>query len=158
MYVRIETIFKHIVTCIPITSERLGKQACNKYSTNNRVYPFLGNARNTSTQQWNRCRRRCFLCGSHLSIAEKGCVFCAVARPESIQREANNNWQFSCSSVQFSRQLKVSLWKDDFMCPVVTVRLLWIHYQDATNEDWENLASSSDLWSNYVNESTIFFL
>jgi hypothetical protein len=41
----------HIVTCKPIARERLGKQACNKYATNNKVDPFPGNARNTRTQQ-----------------------------------------------------------------------------------------------------------
>jgi hypothetical protein len=41
----------HNVTCRPTARERLGKQARNKYSTNNRVNPFLGNARNAHTQQ-----------------------------------------------------------------------------------------------------------
>jgi hypothetical protein len=40
-----------IVTCRPTARERLDKQARNKYATNNTVDPFLGNARNTCTQQ-----------------------------------------------------------------------------------------------------------
>jgi hypothetical protein len=40
-----------IVTCRSIARERLGKQARNKYTTNKRMDPFLGNARNTRTQQ-----------------------------------------------------------------------------------------------------------
>jgi hypothetical protein len=54
---------KYIVTRRPIAMEQLGKQTLNKYSTKNRVDPFLGNTRNTSTQQWNRCCKKCFLCG-----------------------------------------------------------------------------------------------
>jgi hypothetical protein len=41
----------YIVTYRPIAREQLGKQARNKYATNNRVDPFLGNALNTRTQQ-----------------------------------------------------------------------------------------------------------
>jgi hypothetical protein len=41
----------YIVTRRPIAKERLGKEAHNKYATNNRVDPFLGNAHNTRTQQ-----------------------------------------------------------------------------------------------------------
>jgi hypothetical protein len=58
-------IFKYsinIVTHRPIARQRLGKQAHNKYATNNRIDPFLRNVRNTRTQQHKRCRRRCFLC------------------------------------------------------------------------------------------------
>jgi hypothetical protein len=40
-----------IVMHIPIARQRLSRQACNEYATNNRVDPFLGNARNTRTQQ-----------------------------------------------------------------------------------------------------------
>jgi hypothetical protein len=40
-----------IVTCRPIARKRLGKQARNKYATNNRVELFLGNACNIVTQQ-----------------------------------------------------------------------------------------------------------
>jgi hypothetical protein len=39
------------VTCRPIGRERFGKQARNKYATNNRVNPFLGNTCRTRTQQ-----------------------------------------------------------------------------------------------------------
>jgi hypothetical protein len=39
------------VACRPIARERLSEQARNKYLTNNRVDPLLGNARNTRTQQ-----------------------------------------------------------------------------------------------------------
>jgi hypothetical protein len=41
----------HTVTCKHIAKERLGKQVRNKYVTNNRVDPFLGNAHNTRTQK-----------------------------------------------------------------------------------------------------------
>jgi hypothetical protein len=41
----------NIVTCRPVARERFGEQAHQKYATNNRVDPFLGNARNTRTQQ-----------------------------------------------------------------------------------------------------------
>jgi hypothetical protein len=40
-----------IVTRIPIARQRLDKQARNKYATNNRVFPLLGNARDTRKQQ-----------------------------------------------------------------------------------------------------------
>jgi hypothetical protein len=33
------------VTCRPIATERIGKQAHNKYATNNRGRPVLGNGR-----------------------------------------------------------------------------------------------------------------
>jgi hypothetical protein len=46
----------NVVTFISIARQRLGKQARNKYSTNNRVDPLLGN----------------------------GCVFCVVVRPEAV--------------------------------------------------------------------------
>jgi hypothetical protein len=39
------------VTCRPTARERFGKQARNKYATNNRVDPFPGNARNTRMRQ-----------------------------------------------------------------------------------------------------------
>jgi hypothetical protein len=38
-----------MVTHIPIVRQRLGKQARNKYATNNRLDPLLGNARSTRT-------------------------------------------------------------------------------------------------------------
>jgi hypothetical protein len=41
----------YIVTCRAVARERLGKQPRNKYATNNRAGSFLGNARNTRTQQ-----------------------------------------------------------------------------------------------------------
>jgi hypothetical protein len=65
----------HTVTCRPIARERLiNKRATN---TNNRVDLFLGNAYNTRTQQWNQCHKRCFLCGSHISIAgQRMCFLC----------------------------------------------------------------------------------
>jgi hypothetical protein len=59
----VEHIVMNTVTCRPIARERLGKQARNKYSTNNKVDPFLGTARSTRTQQKNRCCKMCFLCG-----------------------------------------------------------------------------------------------
>jgi hypothetical protein len=31
------------VTCRPTDTDQLGKQACNKYTTNNRGHPVLGN-------------------------------------------------------------------------------------------------------------------
>jgi hypothetical protein len=43
----------YIVTCRPIARELLRKQARNKHTTNNTVDPFLGNNRNTHTQQQN---------------------------------------------------------------------------------------------------------
>jgi hypothetical protein len=42
---------ENILTCRPIARERLRKQVLNKYSTNNRVDTFLGNALNTRMQQ-----------------------------------------------------------------------------------------------------------
>jgi hypothetical protein len=42
-------ILKDIMTCRPIAKERLVKQVRNKYATNNRVDPLLGNARNAHT-------------------------------------------------------------------------------------------------------------
>jgi hypothetical protein len=65
----------HNVTCRPIARELLDKQARKKYATNNRVDTFLDNARNTSTQQWSRCRKRLFLCGSHISLASQRMCF-----------------------------------------------------------------------------------
>lgn len=41
-----------------IVTQRLGKEAHNKYATNNRADPLLTNASNTC----NRCCKRCFLC------------------------------------------------------------------------------------------------
>jgi hypothetical protein len=41
----------YIVTCRPTARERFGNQARNKYATNNRADPFLGNARNARMQQ-----------------------------------------------------------------------------------------------------------
>jgi hypothetical protein len=59
-----------IVTCKPIARERLGKQARNKYSTNNVVDPFLGNARNARNNRTG-VARSVFCVGSHISIASK---------------------------------------------------------------------------------------
>jgi hypothetical protein len=42
---------KDIVTCRPVARERPDKQVGNKYATNNRVDPLLGEARNTRMQQ-----------------------------------------------------------------------------------------------------------
>jgi hypothetical protein len=53
-----------IVTCRPIVRERFGKQTRNKYGTNNRVDPFVGNTRNNKT-----CARDVSYVGSHISIA-----------------------------------------------------------------------------------------
>jgi hypothetical protein len=55
------------VTCRPIAREPLGKQARNKYATNNKVDPFLGNARNNRTA----VARHLFYVGSHISIARQ---------------------------------------------------------------------------------------
>jgi hypothetical protein len=41
----------NIVTRMPITRQRLGKIARNKYATNSRVDPLLGNTSSTRTQQ-----------------------------------------------------------------------------------------------------------
>jgi hypothetical protein len=40
-----------IATHKPVARQRFGKQARNKYVTNNSVDPLQGNARNTLTQQ-----------------------------------------------------------------------------------------------------------
>jgi hypothetical protein len=62
-----DTSMQHnIVTCRPAARERPGKQALNE--TSNRGHQLLGNARNTCMQQLNRCFKRCFLCGSHISL------------------------------------------------------------------------------------------
>jgi hypothetical protein len=64
-------IVNNIVTCRPIARERLGKQARNKYATNNRVDPLLGNPRNTRTQQQNRLAKGVFYVSSQISIARQ---------------------------------------------------------------------------------------
>jgi hypothetical protein len=75
------------------------------------------------------------------TLLGNGCVLCAVVRPESIQREANDNWQSNRSSVQFSCP-----WREEFYmscgCSETDINSL----QNTTSEDWEDLACPSDLW------------
>jgi hypothetical protein len=55
------------VTCRPVARQRLGKQARNKYTTNNRVDPLLGNTRNNRTG----VAEGVFCVGSHIPIAKQ---------------------------------------------------------------------------------------
>jgi hypothetical protein len=55
------------VTSRPLARERLGKQAHNKYASNKRVDPFLGNARNNRTGVAGGV----FYVSSHISIARQ---------------------------------------------------------------------------------------
>jgi hypothetical protein len=71
------------VTCRPIAKERVGKQVRNKYATNNRVDLFLGNARSSRTG----VARSVFNVVRIYPLLGNGCVFCAVARPESEEEE-----------------------------------------------------------------------
>jgi hypothetical protein len=75
-------IMHGIVTCRPIARERLGKQARNKYSTKNRVDPFLGNARNNRTG----VARSVFCVGSHISIARQR-IFSMLASDPRLYNE-----------------------------------------------------------------------
>jgi hypothetical protein len=67
------------VTCRPVARERPGKQARNKYTTNNRADPLLDNARNNGTG----VARGVFCVFRIYPLLGNGCVFCVVVRPEA---------------------------------------------------------------------------
>jgi hypothetical protein len=86
-----ETQFSHWLFILWHVHPLLGNDPINKPAINkktkNRVDPFLSNARNTRKGQSNRCRKRCFLCDSHISTArQRMCFLCCGPTRGKITR------------------------------------------------------------------------
>jgi hypothetical protein len=68
--------------------------------------------------------KQCFLLGP-----PRGCI---TRRSEGVSRVVSRSW------LKRDGKKRIRLWKEDFIYAAVTVRLLHIHCQDTTSEDWEH--------------------